>query len=71
MNVFREKMIRLEKENEILLRRLEADEDSPPTVIAAHDDDGTAGVQLAEKTLVKSVFINNYMFTDYYSTELK
>lgn len=49
--IFREKMMRLEKENEILLRRLEADEDTPHTVIA-QDDDGTTGILLAEKTLV-------------------
>ena len=46
-------MVRLEKENEILRRRLESDEKAPPTDISQERDEeegDTVRVQLAEKS---------------------
>ena len=51
MYVFREKMRRLEKENQILLSRLDTDDGTTPTFIAQEGDE-TAVLQLAEKSLV-------------------
>ena len=52
-------MTRLEKENEILKRRLASDEQPYPSEIPQDggEDDGTAHIQLAERSLVKQLII--------------
>ena len=44
--------MRLEKENQILLRRLDTDDDGTTPTFVAQEGDETAVLQLAEKSLV-------------------